>query len=415
MSTVQENLSQPDSKYIGSARKAATCSAQAEDLEVKPKVSFIVPCYKFGHLLKECIDSILGQTFSNFEILIMDDCSPDNTPEVAASLTDPRVKYFRNEHNLGHLQNYNKGIALALGEYIWLISADDRLRKPYVLERYLRLMEEHSNVGYVFCPGLRLEDGCEKGLVDWAVLDKPDSILDGRKFLYRLLTNNCILAPAVLARAECYRTIGPFPLDMPYAGDWYLWCLFALHYDVAYFAEPMVNYRLHNLSMTNTLRTQDIDIISRDALAVCWRMKERINAAGRHSLEKHCKQKICDRYWLEIIHNSMNLEEFELSLHSFANDAREREYIEKQVLGRVVFGLYLKKEFERARGLLNSVHHKRWTDPVLWADYIFLGLGRNGVLLARLVSLFKRQVIEVSALLKNLCKGRPLRDWSLGR
>lgn len=303
---------------------------------MKPKVTFIVPCYKFGEFLQECIYSILRQTFRDFEILIMDDCSPDNTPEIAASLADPRIKYVRNEHNLGHLRNYNKGIALALGEYIWLISADDRLRKPYVLERYIHLMEEHPNVGYVFCPGLVLEDGCEKGLVDWAVLDKPDSILNGCEFLYRLLTSNCILAPAVLARTECYRSIGPFPLDMPYAGDWYLWCAFALHHDVAYLAEPMVNYRLHNSSMTNTLRGQDISILSRDLVALCWRIREKINATGHPSLQRHCEREFYRRYFEHIMDNTINLDELELYLHSFTEHARQRETIEKR-LSRELF------------------------------------------------------------------------------
>jgi glycosyltransferase involved in cell wall biosynthesis len=57
----------------------------------------------------------------------MDDCSPDNTPEVARSLQDPRVKHIRNNPNLGHLRNYNKGISLSRVKYVWLISADDYL------------------------------------------------------------------------------------------------------------------------------------------------------------------------------------------------------------------------------------------------------------------------------------------------
>ena len=107
---------------------------------MNPTVSFVVPCYKLAHLLGECVDSILGQTYRDFEVLIMDDCSPDNTAEVAQSFTDPRVRHVRNEPNLGHLRNYNKGIELARGKYVWLISADDRLRRPYVLERYVRCL-----------------------------------------------------------------------------------------------------------------------------------------------------------------------------------------------------------------------------------------------------------------------------------
>src|ERR1700730_2438621 len=116
--------------------------------EMNPKVSFIVPCFKIAHLLAECVSSILSQTYDDFEIIIMDDCSPDNTGDVAQSFTDQRVKYVRNEINLGHLRNYNEGIRRSRGEYIWLISADDRLRTPYVLQRYVNLMDAKPEIGF---------------------------------------------------------------------------------------------------------------------------------------------------------------------------------------------------------------------------------------------------------------------------
>ena len=105
---------------------------------MNPTVSFVVPCYNLGHLLKECVDSILSQTYRNFEVLIMDDCSPDQTPEVARSFDDPRVRHIRNEPNLGHLSNYNKGIRMTRGKYVWLISADDRLLRPDVFRSMYR-------------------------------------------------------------------------------------------------------------------------------------------------------------------------------------------------------------------------------------------------------------------------------------
>jgi len=96
----------------------------------KPAVSFVVPCFNLAHLLPECVNSILRQSYGDFEVLIMDDLSPDDTAAVAKSFSDPRVTYVRNDRNLGHLRNYNKGISLSRGRYIWLISADDYLRKP---------------------------------------------------------------------------------------------------------------------------------------------------------------------------------------------------------------------------------------------------------------------------------------------
>ena len=101
-----------------------------------------MPCYKHGHFLVDCVESIMRQSFQDFEILIMDDCSPDETPAIAASFNDPRVIHVRNERNLGHIANYNKGIGLARGTYIWLINVDDYLRSPVVLEKFVAVMEK---------------------------------------------------------------------------------------------------------------------------------------------------------------------------------------------------------------------------------------------------------------------------------
>src|SRR5215469_15348880 len=143
--------------------------------EPTPKVSFVVPCYKLGHLLAECIHSILSQSYQDFEVLVMDDCSPDNTPEVAKSFGDQRIKHIRNEPNLGHLRNYNKGIGLAKGEYVWLISADDCLRTKDAVEKYVRIMEQNRSVAYAFCPAMGLNAAGEPtGIVEWTRPFKQD-------------------------------------------------------------------------------------------------------------------------------------------------------------------------------------------------------------------------------------------------
>ena len=70
-----------------------------------PRVSFVVPCFKLAHLLPQCIDSILSQSYTNLEVIIMDDASPDNTPDVVRRFNDSRLRYVRNSANLGHLRN----------------------------------------------------------------------------------------------------------------------------------------------------------------------------------------------------------------------------------------------------------------------------------------------------------------------
>jgi glycosyltransferase involved in cell wall biosynthesis len=252
-----------------------------------PKVSFVVPCFRLAHLLGDCLGSILSQTFSDIEVIVMDDCSPDDTAAVTASFDDPRVRYVRNERNLGHLRNYNAGIELACGEYVWMISADDRLGVPYVLERFVRVMDEQPHVGFVFCPAV-LFDGTADGDVI-SSHGSSDVVFRNRDFLRPLLQANCVPAPAGMVRRRAYDRTGLFPLDLPFAGDWYLWLALALHFDVAYLAEPMVRYRVHDLNMTKTCLRNPGGVIA-EGEAVRWRLQRLIEEAGDRAIASYAME-----------------------------------------------------------------------------------------------------------------------------
>jgi glycosyltransferase involved in cell wall biosynthesis len=249
-----------------------------------PTVSFVVPCFRLAHLLGDCLGSILGQSFRDLEVLVMDDRSPDNTAEVAASFADPRVRYILNEKNLGHLRNYNAGIELARGRYVWVISADDRLRVPYIVERYVAVLDAEPSVGFAFCPAITW-DGTAEGEV-WSAHGKDDVVFRNHEFTRKLLQANCVSAPTGLVRRSAYDKTGLFPLDLPFAGDWYLWLALALHFDVAYFAEPMVNYRVHDLNMTKTCM-KDLNGIVNEGVAIRWRLQRMIEAQGNAELEAY--------------------------------------------------------------------------------------------------------------------------------
>jgi glycosyltransferase involved in cell wall biosynthesis len=358
-----------------------------------PRVTFVVPCYKLAHLLKECVDSILAQTYRDFEVLIMDDCSPDHTADVARAFDDPRVKHVRNEPNLGHLRNYNKGIQLATGAYIWLISADDCLRSTQVLARYVEVMDAHPRIGFSFCRGIGLRDHEETDVIQWASLEGADGILNGRTFLHRLIESNCVLAPSALVRKECYERVSMFPLDLPYAGDWFLWCAFALEYDVAYFADPMIYYREHPQSMTTTLVAEDIRRLSLDDLAVRWRMKARIAAAGRRELTRHCTRFIVDYYTQALASKKwrgakfrMSLAEFEQSLAANAGDESERDGMRAEVLAGVGAELYWDEDLETDLTLYRLAIKYGPFRPKLWLKYAVLRLGPLGVVTMRSIS-----------------------------
>jgi hypothetical protein len=337
---------------------------------------------------------MLAQTYRDFEILIMDDCSPDNTPEVARSFTDPRVTHIRNEPNLGHLRNYNKAIGLARGDYIWLVSADDRLRSPQVLERYLGVMEANRRIGFAFCPGVSIQDGRDAGIVEWGRLDEPNTVIGGRTLLRRLVHANCVLAPAGLVRRDCYEQLGGFPLDLPFAGDWFLWCLFALHYDAAYFAEPMVDYREHSSSMTSTLIADDIRRLSADDFTVRWRMLERIRQVGDESLARECVDAIVEDYTNSLAGKTwrgtkyrMSLEEFERSLAQHAGG--EGDEIRRRVFTAVGAELFWDPTLETDLRLYRLAIEFGRFNPRLWLKYSVLRLGRFGELIMQGLSMVR--------------------------
>lgn len=335
----------------------------------QPTVSFVVPCYRLAHLLPACIDSILSQSFGDFEILIMDDCSPDNTEEVANSFQDARIKHIRNNENLGCLRNYNRGITLSRGKYIWLISADDYLRQPYILERYVELLDTNPQVGYTFCPGVGVRNEQETKILDYSIYSDKDEIINGHDFIKELLRYNMVLAPSALVRRECYEKISYFPLDVEWAGisidmvwggDWYLWLLFALYYNVGYFAEPMVCYREHDLSMTNTVTQEKIENCWAAEIAVLWMIKQRAEKLGLPKISRDCLVTITRYYarhcasknyqWLDRTSlSTLTIDQFEESLRRITNREKERNWIRARVFTEMADLFYSQGNWSSAK------------------------------------------------------------------
>jgi glycosyltransferase involved in cell wall biosynthesis len=355
-----------------------------------PVVSFIVPCYRLAHLLPDCVNSILAQTYGDFEVLIMDDCSPDNTAEVARSFTDSRVRHVRNDPNMGHLRNYNKGIDLARGRYIWLISADDYLRQPYVLQRYVQLLDNNPKVGYTFCPGVAVGVNERTDQAEWVahgqrVHGKSDRIISGHRLLKDLLKGNTIVAASGLVRRECYQTLGSFPLNMPWAGDWYLWCLFALHFDVGYFAEPMVCYREHELTMTTQLMQDRVDNCFAEEVEIPWVIKEKADEANFRKVSRDSLQALASIYARSVaakhyrnVKPPMTLEEFEQSLCRNTTSEAERNVVRSKVYSDMADHYYKQGNLPLARRCYaDALQLDVWRADVQLKRFL-LSLGRTG-------------------------------------
>ena len=358
---------------------------QRDGVNVGPLVSFVVPCYNLAHLLSECVMSILAQSFPDFEILIMDNCSPDNTREVARSFHDPRVKHIRNPVNLGHICNFNKGITMSRGKYVWLISADDFLRSPNVLARFVDLMERRPDVGYAFCRSVELQEGKELGVArfDYGNVDR---VWDGPAFLARLIRCNCIAQSSGMVRKECYDRVGLFPLDMPHAGDWYLWCLMALHYRVAYFSEPMVSCRVHDQSLTNLLNREEAAVCLMDELNVLWRVRSQAELAGMPFLRRACDRSIAYRA-ARSLHcgpsrggrTGLSPADFEAILYSHVADANDKKNIQALIHTSLGDEQYWQGEYRQAsRSYWVGLKLRPWRLKT-WTKCILMGTGAFGI------------------------------------
>lgn len=111
----------------------------------------VVPCFRYGRFLRECVESVLTQSGPELRVLIIDDASPDTTAEVAEGLvcSDPRVSYCRHTSNQGLIATANEGIAWARADHMLLLSADDYLL-PGALSRSVELMDDHPSVAFTF-------------------------------------------------------------------------------------------------------------------------------------------------------------------------------------------------------------------------------------------------------------------------
>jgi glycosyltransferase involved in cell wall biosynthesis len=380
---------------------------------MNPLVSFVVPCYNLAHLLSECINSILAQSYPHFEILIMDNCSPDNTPEVAGSFQDPRVKHIRNPVNLGHIRNFNKGITMSGGKYVWLISADDLLRSPHALARFVDLMERNPDVGYTFCRAVELQGTQEMGVARFDY-GNEDRIWDGRAFLARLVRCNCIAQSSGMVRKECYDKVGLFPLDMPHAGDWYLWCVLALHYRVAYFADPMVCCRVHDQSLTNMLNRADSAVCIVDELNVLWRVRRQAEFAGMFFLRDACNQCIGYRAARALEpgpsggeRHGLSSTDVETMLRHHVKDAKDEQDIRALIYTSLGDELYWRGEYSQAtRSYWSGLKLRPWRLKT-WTKYMLMGTGAFGVSVRRLFCRLKKSSSRARGL-ERIAEGKRL-------
>ena len=202
-----------------------------------PKVSVIISTYNRAALLPRAVDSVLAQTYGDFELLIVDDCSTDDTPQVIAGFADPHVRALRHDANRGQPAARNTGIREARGEYLAFLDDDDEFTPSSLADRVAALESAPSEVALVY--------GWREYVDDATGETRPGRrlALEGSEaFEYALMALNLAPASALLVRMAAAREVGGFDERLTAGEDSYLICNIAAKYRIAALPHVVVRY-----------------------------------------------------------------------------------------------------------------------------------------------------------------------------
>lgn len=208
-----------------------------------PLVSVVMATFNMGQFVGSAIESVLAQDYRPLELIVVDDGSEDNTPEILAPYQqNPLVTVIRQD-NAGQTVAKNKGLAAARGDLIGFCDADNRWR-PGKLSRQVPLLLDHPEAGVVY-GDIVLMDGEDRPL------PPPRTRRHSGKITGKLLRENFVTFNTTLVRADIVRRLGGFDEELRMAIDYDLWLRISLQHEFLYIPEPLVDYRIWGGQMSH--------------------------------------------------------------------------------------------------------------------------------------------------------------------
>ncbi len=200
-----------------------------------------MPTYNRAYVLEKTIQSVLNQTYADFELLIRDDCSSDTTAIVVSSLNDSRIKYHHNTNRLRMPENLNEGIRASRGEYV-LVCHDHDLYAPTMVEQMVRFLDAHCTALFVHCGVAMIKkDGLLAGR--HYIGDYPP-ITSGQFWLSFMLRRfDCPVCANSMVRSKAYEQYGLYDVNYGFIADVEMWMRLCLHGDVGYIPEALIEVR----------------------------------------------------------------------------------------------------------------------------------------------------------------------------
>jgi len=222
----------------------------------KPLVSVIIPTYNRRHIIARSVDSVLAQTFTDYEIIVVDDGSTDNTGEFLKKHYGNRIQYIAQPANRGLATARNRGIEESRGTYIAILDDDD-LWFPEKLALQVALLEKDSEISLGYCGTMKVNGRGE-------MIEEIRPAQRGHIF-EAMLYQNCLLGPASVAifPRTVLRTSGLFDTGFSACADWDLWVRMARCGKVDFVDRPLVQYVIHDNNMHG-----DINGMAKDTFAI---------------------------------------------------------------------------------------------------------------------------------------------------
>jgi len=211
-----------------------------------PRVSVVLPSYNHEKYVRECIQSVLDQTYQDFEIIITDDGSTDGTVNVIKGFDDSRIQLYTHAENKGACTAVNNCIQKAAGEYIAVLNSDDAW-EPSKLEKQVQYLDSHPETEAVFTKVVLVdEEGNPIGPEDYKnfyIFEKENrSRYEWLKFFF--YSGNCLCHPSVLIRRKCHDEVSLYDERMANIPDLDMWVRLCLKYDIHILDEKLVRFRI---------------------------------------------------------------------------------------------------------------------------------------------------------------------------
>lgn len=208
-------------------------------------LTVLMPVYNAERFLKEAIDSILAQTFTAFEFLIIDDASTDNSANIISSYNDARIRYIRNEANLGISATLNRGIELCTTEWIARMDADD-ISYPERLQKQFEFCRQHPGCALISCWTRTITE------------DKKEvkaEMFNSRYYYYNLTFECWIYHPTIIFKKSAVASVGMY--TVPYAEDYELFWQLLRRYRICNLPEVLLDYRITSSSLHQVTKKQE--------------------------------------------------------------------------------------------------------------------------------------------------------------